>query len=145
MDVHAVGKPASDEPAMDEHAMGDRAIGRAMGQRAENGRAAREHRAAGEPDGVAEREAWTGGFGVRVVTSLIGSYRRWLSPLKGAPSCRFHPTCSAYALEAVQTHGVLRGSTLAGRRILKCHPFHQGGFDPVPGPLGGPAPSSEES
>jgi len=66
---------------------------------------------------------------------LIGPillYRRLLSPLKGTPSCRFHPTCSAYAVEAIETHGVFKGSYLALRRVLKCHPFHPGGLDPVP-------------
>lgn len=59
-------------------------------------------------------------------------YQRYLSPLKGAPSCRFHPTCSSYAIEAVESHGVLKGSWLALTRLLRCHPFHPGGFDPVP-------------
>jgi hypothetical protein len=49
-------------------------------------------------------------------------------------SCRFAPTCSQYALEAVAAHGALRGSWLALRRLLRCHPFHAGGYDPVPGP-----------
>ncbi len=62
----------------------------------------------------------------------IRFYRRFLSPLKAAPSCRFHPTCSAYAIEAIEVHGVLRGGYLAVRRVLKCHPLHPGGFDPVP-------------
>ncbi|HHC07370.1 MAG TPA: membrane protein insertion efficiency factor YidD [Actinobacteria bacterium] len=61
----------------------------------------------------------------------IRAYRRWLSPLLG-PRCRFHPTCSAYALEAVERHGALRGGGLALRRIGRCHPFHPGGNDPVP-------------
>jgi putative membrane protein insertion efficiency factor len=59
-------------------------------------------------------------------------YQRYLSPLKGAPSCRFHPTCSAYAIEAIETHGVLRGSLMGLLRVLRCHPFHPGGYDPVP-------------
>ncbi|MEJ2356721.1 MAG: membrane protein insertion efficiency factor YidD [Deinococcales bacterium] len=67
-----------------------------------------------------------------LVTAPIRFYRRFLSPLKGAPSCRFHPTCSAYAIEAIEVHGVLKGSYLAVRRVLKCHPLHPGGFDPVP-------------
>ncbi len=62
----------------------------------------------------------------------IHFYRRFLSPLKAQPSCRFQPTCSQYALEAIEKHGVFLGSYLSLRRILKCHPFHPGGYDPVP-------------
>lgn len=68
----------------------------------------------------------------RVVTAPVRFYQRFISPLKPAPSCRFHPTCSSYTVEAVHTHGVLRGVWLSVVRILKCHPFHPGGFDPVP-------------
>ncbi len=57
-------------------------------------------------------------------------YRRFLSPLK-PNSCRFYPTCSAYALQAVTKYGALRGSWMTIRRVLKCHPFHPGGYDPV--------------
>ena len=67
----------------------------------------------------------------RVLMWLIRSYRRYLSPAK-PPCCRFIPTCSAYALEAIERYGALRGSYLALRRLLKCHPFHKGGYDPVP-------------
>nr|WP_199203612.1 membrane protein insertion efficiency factor YidD [Sporosarcina sp. P34] len=62
---------------------------------------------------------------------LIRFYQKFISPLS-PPSCRFHPTCSHYAVEAMETHGALKGSWLAVMRILKCHPFHKGGFDPVP-------------
>lgn len=68
----------------------------------------------------------------RVLLAPIAFYRRFISPLKASASCRFHPTCSAYAMEAIKVHGALRGSWLSLRRILKCHPFHPGGFDPVP-------------
>jgi uncharacterized protein len=83
----------------------------------------------------------------RVVTAPIALYRRLLSPLKPVPSCRFHPTCSAYAIEAVHVHGVLRGIPMAVWRVLRCHPFHPGGFDPVPPPRNRPAadPATEES
>ncbi|HHY36142.1 MAG TPA: membrane protein insertion efficiency factor YidD [Firmicutes bacterium] len=67
----------------------------------------------------------------RLVLCLLLFYRRFLSPLK-APTCRFHPTCSAYALEAIAKFGVIKGSYLSFRRLLRCHPLHQGGYDPVP-------------
>lgn len=66
-----------------------------------------------------------------ILLALIKLYRILISPLF-PPSCRFQPTCSQYALDAVETHGVWRGSYLAINRILKCHPFHPGGYDPVP-------------
>ncbi len=62
---------------------------------------------------------------------LISGYRRLISPLFPA-SCRFQPTCSQYAMEAVEKFGAFRGSWLAIKRILRCHPFHPGGYDPVP-------------
>jgi len=67
----------------------------------------------------------------RAVIGAIRFYRRAVSPLK-PPVCRFEPTCSAYALEAVERYGAARGSWLAVRRILRCHPFCKGGYDPVP-------------
>lgn len=67
----------------------------------------------------------------RVLQVLVLFYRKFISPLK-PPSCRFHPTCSAYALEALEKHGAWKGSVLTAKRIVKCHPFHPGGFDPVP-------------
>lgn len=62
---------------------------------------------------------------------LVWCYRRFVSPLKPA-CCRFHPTCSGYALEALRVHGALRGSFLTVRRLLRCHPLCEPGFDPVP-------------
>lgn len=62
---------------------------------------------------------------------LIRGYRIAISPLF-PPSCRFRPTCSQYAIEAIERFGTFKGSYLAVRRILRCHPFHPGGYDPVP-------------
>ena len=67
----------------------------------------------------------------KILILIIKFYQKAISPLT-PPSCRFHPTCSSYGLEAIETHGALKGSWLAVRRISKCHPFHEGGFDPVP-------------
>ena len=64
--------------------------------------------------------------------SLIRVYRYLLSPFLG-PSCRYYPTCSQYALEAIETHGAIRGTWLALKRVSSCHPWHEGGYDPVPG------------
>jgi hypothetical protein len=65
-----------------------------------------------------------------VVLAALRTYQRWISPLLPS-ACRFHPTCSQYAWEAVHRYGVARGLWLATRRLLRCHPFHEGGFDPV--------------
>lgn len=62
---------------------------------------------------------------------LIKGYKKYLSPLF-PPSCIYEPTCSQYALEAIEKHGALKGSWLAFRRIIRCNPFHKGGYDPVP-------------
>jgi uncharacterized protein len=62
---------------------------------------------------------------------FIRFYQKAISPLT-PPSCRFYPTCSSYGLEAIKKHGAWKGGYLTIRRILKCHPFHQGGIDPVP-------------
>jgi uncharacterized protein len=67
----------------------------------------------------------------RLLAGLIRGYQIVLSPLL-PPSCRFHPSCSQYALEAVTRHGALKGGWLAARRLARCHPFHPGGYDPVP-------------
>lgn len=62
---------------------------------------------------------------------IIKFYQKFISPLT-PPSCRFYPTCSHYGIEAIEKHGAIKGSWLAIKRISKCHPFHPGGFDPVP-------------
>lgn len=67
----------------------------------------------------------------RVLLALVRFYQRWLSPLKRQPTCRFLPTCSEYAVEAIQVHGAFRGTLAAVRRLLRCHPFCRGGLDPV--------------
>jgi uncharacterized protein len=69
----------------------------------------------------------------RVFVLPIRLYQRLISPLT-PPSCRFEPSCSEYGAQAILAHGVLKGSLLAGWRILRCHPFCAGGLDPVPGP-----------
>jgi uncharacterized protein len=66
-----------------------------------------------------------------VVLALLGAYRRLVSPLL-PPACRFHPTCSAYAVEAVRRHGAARGMLLTVKRLARCHPLCEGGIDPVP-------------
>ena len=72
----------------------------------------------------------------RLVLAVIAGYQRLVSPLL-APRCRFAPSCSAYARAAIEQHGLGRGSWLALRRVARCHPFHRGGYDPVPAPGGG--------
>ena len=67
----------------------------------------------------------------QVLIALLTLYRRWISPLLGE-HCRFAPSCSMYAIEAISVHGSLHGSWLALRRVGRCHPFYEGGFDPVP-------------
>lgn len=64
---------------------------------------------------------------------LIGLYQRYISAFT-PPVCRFHPTCSAYTKEAIQVHGAIKGTWLGTLRICRCHPFHPGGYDPVPLP-----------
>ncbi len=66
-----------------------------------------------------------------MLRALVRAYRFFLSPLM-APACRFHPSCSAYAEEALQSHGALRGGWLAAKRVCRCGPWHRGGVDPVP-------------
>lgn len=66
----------------------------------------------------------------KIIIHLIRFYQKFVSPLK-LPSCRFYPTCSEYALQAVKKYGVVAGSYKAVKRILRCHPLHPGGYDPV--------------
>ena len=75
-----------------------------------------------------------GGTGVvaRVFLILLRAYQKLLSPLFGQ-NCRYHPSCSHYMYEAIEIHGAVKGSWFGVKRIGRCHPFHEGGFDPVPG------------
>ncbi|WP_409069088.1 membrane protein insertion efficiency factor YidD [Clostridium sp. FAM 1755] len=61
---------------------------------------------------------------------IIKMYRKYISPLK-RPSCRFYPTCSQYAIEAIERYGALKGTLISIKRILRCHPFNKGGYDPL--------------
>lgn len=63
---------------------------------------------------------------------MIHFYRKFLSPLKRNPTCKYYPTCSQYAIEAIEKYGALKGGFLAIKRILRCNPFSKGGYDPVP-------------
>jgi uncharacterized protein len=67
----------------------------------------------------------------RLVMGLIGLYQHAVSPLLG-PACRYEPSCSEYTRQAIEKYGVTRGGWMGIRRISRCHPFHQGGYDPVP-------------
>ena len=67
-----------------------------------------------------------------LLIQIIKVYRKYISPLKGRPTCIYYPTCSQYAIEALEKYGVVKGTYLAVKRILRCHPFHKGGYDPVP-------------
>ena len=68
----------------------------------------------------------------QVMMASITGYQKFLSPLKAQPTCRFYPSCSQYALDAVREHGAMVGAWLTVKRLSKCHPFHPGGLDPVP-------------
>lgn len=67
-----------------------------------------------------------------ILVFIIKIYRNYISPLKGRPTCIYTPTCSQYAIEALEKYGFFKGSFLAVKRILRCHPFAKGGYDPVP-------------
>lgn len=77
-------------------------------------------------------------WGARLLIAPVHGYQRWISPAMGE-HCRFAPSCSSYAVEALTTHGALRGSWLTLRRLARCHPWHPGGHDPVPDPLASPS------
>jgi hypothetical protein len=81
---------------------------------------------------------------VLILSAAIRLYQVTLAKIL-PPSCRFHPSCSQYALEAVQGHGPFKGSWLAAKRIMRCHPFHPGGYDPVPAPSQKPTTASGKS
>lgn len=81
--------------------------------------------------GTPARARTSPGPATRLVVALLEVYRRWISPLF-LPHCRFHPSCSAYAVEALRVHGLLRGTGLTVVRLAKCAPWHPGGLDPVP-------------
>ncbi|WP_460540038.1 membrane protein insertion efficiency factor YidD [Glycomyces halotolerans] len=82
------------------------------------------------------------GITTRALSLPIVAYRRWVSP--AIPNrCRFYPSCSAYTLEALSRHGPVRGIWLSLRRLGRCHPFHPGGYDPVPPPRRSPRPADE--
>lgn len=68
----------------------------------------------------------------KILIGFIIFYRKYISPLKIIPCCRFTPTCSEYAIQAIKEHGALKGSFLSLKRVLRCHPLCKGGYDPVP-------------
>ena len=95
-------------------------------------------------DGSTPEGAGLRSLPARVLMTLLRGYRRFVSPLL-PPSCRFYPTCSAYAVEALRVHGAMRGSGLTLLRLAKCAPWHPGGVDHVPRRTGpGGAPTTEE-
>lgn len=67
-----------------------------------------------------------------ILVVLVKFYRKYISPLKRTPSCIYVPTCSEYALQALEKYGAVKGAYLTIKRLLRCHPFHKGGYDPVP-------------
>jgi len=95
------------------------------------GRSAALSRGLAGPQRAWRSASWWRSVPASALIGLIAGYRRFVGPLLG-PRCRFYPSCSAYALEAVRVHGAARGTWLAARRLSRCHPFHPGGLDPVP-------------
>lgn len=67
----------------------------------------------------------------KIIIYLIKFYQKYISPFLGK-NCRFYPTCSTYAKEAIENYGIIKGSMLSIKRISKCHPFNSGGYDPIP-------------
>jgi len=70
-------------------------------------------------------------MGTKLLIGIVKFYRKYISGLKSAPSCRFYPTCSQYTIDALNTYGFFKGVFMSIRRILRCHPFNPGGYDPV--------------
>jgi len=70
-------------------------------------------------------------LGARLILGGLGIYKRFISPML-PPSCRYYPSCSSYMQEAVTRYGAMRGGWMGIKRVLRCHPFHPGGYDPVP-------------
>ncbi|MCR5587947.1 MAG: membrane protein insertion efficiency factor YidD [Lachnospiraceae bacterium] len=68
----------------------------------------------------------------KILIKLIRFYQKFISPLKGRPTCIYTPTCSEYAIQALKKYGFFKGLFLSIKRVLRCHPFHKGGYDPVP-------------
>ena len=68
----------------------------------------------------------------KILIKLIRCYQKFISPLKGRPTCIYTPTCSEYAIQALKKYGFFKGLFLSIKRVLRCHPFHKGGYDPVP-------------
>ncbi len=68
----------------------------------------------------------------KLMIALIRFYRKYLSQMKRMPTCKYYPTCSQYAIEAIEKYGAIKGGFLAIKRILRCNPFSKGGYDPVP-------------
>ncbi|MCI5937050.1 MAG: membrane protein insertion efficiency factor YidD [Eubacterium sp.] len=68
----------------------------------------------------------------RIFLAVLHIYQKFISPLKRTPCCIYYPCCSDYAIQAIGKYGVAKGGFLATKRILRCHPFHKGGYDPVP-------------
>jgi len=83
---------------------------------------------------MSESAARARGPAARVSLALVRTYQKLVSPFLGN-NCRYHPTCSHYTYEAIEIHGAAKGSWLGIKRIGRCHPFHEGGIDPVPGSL----------